>query len=56
MGSILLVAEIQKGKVREASLELVAFARKIGATYAADAVSAARAAARLVRVGKEATL
>jgi electron transfer flavoprotein alpha subunit len=30
MGSILLVAEIQKGKVREASLELVAFARKIG--------------------------
>ncbi len=32
------------------------FARKIGATYAADAVSAARAAARLVRVGKEATL
>jgi electron transfer flavoprotein alpha subunit len=31
MGSILLVAEIQKGKVREASYELVAFARKIGA-------------------------
>jgi electron transfer flavoprotein alpha subunit len=31
MGSILLVAEIQKGKVREASFELVAFARKIGA-------------------------
>jgi len=30
MGSILLVAEIQKGKVREASLELVAFARRIG--------------------------
>jgi electron transfer flavoprotein alpha subunit len=30
MGSILLVAEIQKGKVREASLELVAFARKVG--------------------------
>jgi len=31
MGSILLVAEIQKGKLREASLELVSFARKIGA-------------------------
>ena len=30
MGSILLVAEIQKGKLREASLELVSFARKIG--------------------------
>ena len=30
MGSILVVAEIQKGKVREASLELVAFARRIG--------------------------
>jgi electron transfer flavoprotein alpha subunit len=30
MGSILLVAEIQKGKVREASYELVAFARKMG--------------------------
>lgn len=30
MGSILVVAEIQKGKLREASLELVAFARKIG--------------------------
>ena len=30
MGSILLVAEIQKGKVREASLELVSFARKVG--------------------------
>jgi electron transfer flavoprotein alpha subunit len=30
MGSILLVAEIQKGKLREASLELVAFARKVG--------------------------
>jgi electron transfer flavoprotein alpha subunit len=30
MGSILLVAEIQKGKLREASLELVAFARRIG--------------------------
>jgi electron transfer flavoprotein alpha subunit len=29
MGSILLVAEIQKGKLREASLELVAFARQI---------------------------
>jgi len=32
MDSILLVAEIQKGKVREASLELVAFARKLGAS------------------------
>ncbi len=31
MGSILVVAEIQKGKVREASYELVSFARKIGA-------------------------
>jgi electron transfer flavoprotein alpha subunit len=30
MGSILLVAEIQKGKLREASLELVSFARKVG--------------------------
>lgn len=30
MGSILLVAEIQKGKLREASLELASFARKIG--------------------------
>ncbi|HTY16862.1 MAG TPA: electron transfer flavoprotein subunit alpha/FixB family protein [Myxococcota bacterium] len=30
MGGILLVAEIQKGKVREASLELVAFARRVG--------------------------
>jgi electron transfer flavoprotein alpha subunit len=30
MGSILLVAEIQKGKLREASLELVSFARRIG--------------------------
>ncbi len=30
MGSILLVAEIQKGKVREASYELVSFARKVG--------------------------
>ena len=29
MGTILVVAEIQKGKVREASLELVAFARKV---------------------------
>ena len=31
MGSILVIAEIQKGKVREASYELVSFARKIGA-------------------------
>jgi electron transfer flavoprotein alpha subunit len=31
MGSILVVSEIQKGKIREASYELVAFARKIGA-------------------------
>jgi electron transfer flavoprotein alpha subunit len=31
MGTILVVAEIQKGKVREASYELVSFARKIGA-------------------------
>jgi len=31
MANILLVAEIQKGKVREASLELVSFARKIAA-------------------------
>ena len=31
MGSILVVAEIQKGKIREASYELVSFARKIGA-------------------------
>lgn len=30
MGSILIVAEIQKGKIREASYELVAFARKVG--------------------------
>ena len=30
MGSILVVAEIQKGKIREASYELVAFAQKIG--------------------------
>ena len=30
MGSILVIAEIQKGKIREASYELVAFARKIG--------------------------
>lgn len=30
MGSILLVAEIQKGKLRESSLELASFARKIG--------------------------
>lgn len=30
MGSILVVAEIQKGKVREASYELVSFARKVG--------------------------
>lgn len=30
MGSILVVAEIQKGKLREASLELVSFARRIG--------------------------
>jgi electron transfer flavoprotein alpha subunit len=31
MGSILVVAEIQKGKLRESSLELVSFARKVGA-------------------------
>ena len=31
MGSILVVAEIQKGKIRESSYELVSFARKIGA-------------------------
>jgi electron transfer flavoprotein alpha subunit len=30
MGSILLVAEIQKGKLRESSLELASFARKVG--------------------------
>jgi electron transfer flavoprotein alpha subunit len=30
MGSILLVAEIQKGAIREASYELVSFAKKIG--------------------------
>ena len=30
MGSILLVAEIQKGAIREASYELVSFARKLG--------------------------
>ena len=30
MGSILLVAEIQKGAIREASYELVAFAKKLG--------------------------
>src|SRR5262249_11729001 len=30
MGSILLVAEIQKGGIREASYELVTFAKKIG--------------------------
>jgi len=34
MGTILVVAEIQNGKLREASLELVAFARKLsGAGY-----------------------
>jgi electron transfer flavoprotein alpha subunit len=31
MGTILVVAEIQKGKIRESSYELVSFARKIGA-------------------------
>jgi electron transfer flavoprotein alpha subunit len=31
MGSILVVAEIQRGKLRESSLELVSFARKVGA-------------------------
>jgi len=36
MGNILLVAEIQKGKLREASLELVAFARKVGAATGRD--------------------
>lgn len=30
MGSILVIAEIQKGKIREASYELISFARKIG--------------------------
>jgi electron transfer flavoprotein alpha subunit len=30
MGSILVIAEIQKGKIREASYELVSFARKVG--------------------------
>jgi electron transfer flavoprotein alpha subunit len=30
MGSILVIAEIQKGKAREASQELISFARKIG--------------------------
>ena len=32
--SILIVAEIQKGAIREASYELVAFAQKVGAEYA----------------------
>ena len=30
MGSVLLVAEIQKGKIREASYELASFASKLG--------------------------
>ena len=30
MGTILVVGEIQKGAVREASYELVAFAQKLG--------------------------
>ena len=32
--SILIVAEIQKGAIREASYELVAFAQKMGGEYA----------------------
>jgi len=39
MGSILLVAEIQKGKLREASLELVSFARKVAAATGRDVKS-----------------
>jgi electron transfer flavoprotein alpha subunit len=39
MGSILLVAEIQKGKLRESSLELVSFARKIGAATSREVKS-----------------
>src|SRR5215510_15115621 len=34
MGSILIVAEIQKGAIREASYELVSFARKLGGDVA----------------------
>ena len=34
MGSILLVAEIQKGAIREASYELVSFAKKLGGDVA----------------------
>jgi electron transfer flavoprotein alpha subunit len=39
MGTILVVAEIQKGKIREASLELVAFARKVGGATGRDVKS-----------------
>ncbi len=39
MGSILVVAEIQKGKIREASYELVSFARKIGAATSREVKS-----------------
>ena len=34
MGSILLVAEVQKGTIREASYELVSFAKKLGGDLA----------------------
>jgi len=39
MGSILVIAEIQKGKVRESSYELVSFARKIGAATSREVKS-----------------
>jgi electron transfer flavoprotein alpha subunit len=39
MGTILIVAEIQNGKVRESSLELVAFARKLSAAGYGDVKS-----------------
>jgi electron transfer flavoprotein alpha subunit len=39
MGSILVVAEIQKGKIRESSYELVSFARKIGAATSREVKS-----------------
>ena len=39
MGSILIVAEIQKGQIREASYELAAFAQKLAAASGRDVAS-----------------
>ena len=36
MGSILIVAEIQNGQIREASYELAAFAQKLGSASGRD--------------------